>query len=157
MKRGTLVCAPGRLLGLALLFVPTLFAPSVAASPADEAELVRLQHAYARALVQKDREFLLRYYAPDWRGGNWTGFWTRSRMLSYVLDKRYVVKSMTVRDVEVRIMGSVAVVQGWDDEVTSMEGRDTSGRWGFTDVFEKRDGRWVAVASHTSEIRPRPR
>lgn len=132
--------------------------PSVAAktSPADEAELVALERAYARALIDKDREFLMRFYAPDWRGGNWMGFWTKSRMLRSLLDDRYVVKRMDVHDLRVRVMGDVAVVQGYDDETTSMGGRDTSGRWVFTDVFERRDGRWVAVASHTSEVKPEP-
>jgi len=135
--------------------------PSAPAGPrplaSDEAELIRLEHAYAQALIDKNRAFLMDFYAPDWRGGNWMGFWTKSRMLESLLDERYVVKSMKVRDLKVRVMGDVAVVQGIDDEVTSMNGRDTSGLWVFTDVFERRNGRWVAVASHTSEIEPEPR
>lgn len=143
-------------IGVLLLAVA---APPAAASTArsDEAELKRLEHAYADALVRKDRAFLMRFYAPDWRGGNWLGFWTKSTMLKSLMDSRYVVKSMRVRDLKVRVTGRFAIVQGVDDEVTSMGGRDTSGRWAFTDVFEKRDGRWVAVASHTSEIKPEPR
>lgn len=35
----------------------------------DEAELIRLEREYARALVEKDRDFLMRFYASDWRGG----------------------------------------------------------------------------------------
>jgi ketosteroid isomerase-like protein len=120
----------------------------------DEAELIRLEREYARALMEKDRDFLMRFYAPDWRGGNWMGFWSKSTMLKSVLNARYVVKSMEVRDLKVRIMGDVAIVQGVDEEVTSVDGRDTSGKWAFTDVFERRDGVWVAVASHTSEIKP---
>jgi hypothetical protein len=56
-------------------------------------ELVRLEHAYAQALMRKDRGFLMRFYASDWRGGNWMGFWTKSTMLKAVLSDRYVVKS----------------------------------------------------------------
>jgi hypothetical protein len=120
----------------------------------DEAELIRLEQAYARALVEKDREFLMRFYASDWRGGNWMGFWSKSTMLKSVLNERYVVKSMAVRDLKVRVMGDTAVVQGVDEEVTSVDGRDTSGKWAFTDVFARRGGEWVAVAGHTSEIKP---
>ncbi|HEY0129802.1 MAG TPA: nuclear transport factor 2 family protein [Allosphingosinicella sp.] len=120
----------------------------------DEAELIRLEREYARALVERDREFLMRFYASDWRGGNWMGFWSKSTMLKSVLNARYVIKSMAVRDLKVRLMGDVAVVQGVDEEVTSVDGRDTSGKWAFTDIFARRDGIWVAVASHTSEIKP---
>lgn len=120
----------------------------------DEAELIRLEHDYARALMTRDRAFLMRFYASDWRGGNWLGFWSKSTMLKSVLNARYVVKSMNVRDLKVRLMGDVAIVQGVDEEVTSVDGKDTSGKWAFTDVFERRDGQWVAVASHTSEVKP---
>lgn len=124
-------------------------------SPAEaEAELLQLERDYARALIRRDRDFLQRFYAPDWRGGNWLGFWTKSTMLKAVLDERYVVKSMDLTDMQVKLLGQVAVVQGVDEEVTSVNGKDTSGRWTFTDVFERRDGRWVAIASHTAEIRP---
>jgi len=122
-------------------------------SPAAKAELIRLEEEYARALVRKDRDFLMGFYAADWRGGNWTGFWTKSRMIGSVMDGRYVVTSMTLSNVEVRIIGDVAVVQGVDDEISAVGGRDTSGRWAFTDIFERRGGRWVAVASHTTEMR----
>lgn len=135
--------------------------PTAAPGPAaptdakrDEAELIRLEHEYARALVEKDRAFLMRFYAPDWRGGNWMGFWSKATMLKSVLNERYIVRSMAVRDLKVRLMGDAAVVQGVDEEVTSVDGKNTSGKWAFTDIFARRDGRWVAVASHTSEIKP---
>jgi ketosteroid isomerase-like protein len=124
------------------------------APEAAKAELIALEEDYARALMEKDRAFLDRFYAEDWRGGNWMGFWTRDTMLEAVLSERYVVKSMKVTDLQVRVFGDTAVVQGVDEEVTSVDGRDTSGKWAFTDVFARRGGRWVAVASHTSEVRP---
>lgn len=129
--------------------------PKPSADPArDEAKLIRLERDYAQALVRKDRAFLMRFYASDWRGGNWMGFWSKSTMLKSVLNARYVVKSMNVRDLKVRVLGDTAIVQGVDEEVTSLDGKDTSGKWAFTDVFARRDGAWVAVASHTSEIKP---
>jgi hypothetical protein len=120
----------------------------------DEAELVGLEHAYAKALMERDREFLMRFYASDWRGGNWMGFWSKATMIKSILNARYVVKSMKVRDLKVRVMDDVAIVQGVDEEVTSLDGKDTSGKWAFTDIFARRGGRWVAVASHTSEVKP---
>jgi ketosteroid isomerase-like protein len=121
---------------------------------ADEAALIQLEKDYAKALIAKDRDFLMRFYAPDWQGGNWMGFWKKATMLKSVLGSRYVIKSMELRDLKVRVMGDVAVVQGVDEEVTSVDGRDTSGKWTFTDVFARRGGQWVAIASHTSEVKP---
>lgn len=134
-----------------LLLIAALPVPTLAQS-GPEAELVRLEQDYARALVAKDMTFLRNFYAPDWRGGNWLGFFTKSTLLKRLQDRRYLIKSMNVRDVRVRVLGNVAIVQGVDEEVTSMSGRDTSGTWGFTDVFTRRGGRWVAIASHTTQI-----
>ena len=126
---------------------------SVADIEAQREELIRLEQAYTKALITKDRPFLESYYAPDYRGGNWMGFWTKSTMLKAVLDDRYSVRSMDVSQLNVKIVGTIGIVQGVSTEVTRINGKDTSGRWGFTDVFEFRGGRWVAIASHTSELK----
>ena len=133
----------------AMLAVPAHAQPTRA-----EAELIQLERDYARALIRKDVKFLRDFYAPDWRGGNWLGFFTKSTLLKRLQDRRYVVRSMNLRDMRVRVLGDVAIVQGVDEEVTSMSGRDTSGRWGFTDIFARRGGRWVAIASQTTRINP---
>lgn len=123
-------------------------------SEAAEQELIKLERDYAKALIARDRPFLDAYYAPDFRGGNWMGFWTKSTMLQAILDDRYEVSSMVVSDLKVQLQGSVGIVQGVSTEVSRVNGKDTSGRWTFTDVFARRDGRWQAIASHTSELKP---
>lgn len=142
-----------RLLGLLALAL-------AAAAPAQtraEAELIKLEQDYARALIAKDMTFLRNFYAPDWRGGNWLGFTTKSALLRKIQDRRYIVRSMRLRDIRVKFAGPVAIVQGVDEEVTSMSGRDTSGVWLFTDVFARRGGRWVAIASQTTKLEPAAR
>jgi hypothetical protein len=133
-------------------------AASVGAGTLDTArareELIQLERAYSKALITKDRAFLEGYYATDFRGGNWMGFWTKSTMLKAVLDDRYSVRSMDLSNLRVRIVGNIGIVQGVSTEVTRVNGKDTSGRWSFTDNFELRGERWVAIASHTSELKP---
>jgi hypothetical protein len=125
---------------------------AVAAPSSVEAELVALEQAYARALMSRDLGFLKSYYAPDWRGGDWMGFASKTNILNLLKSGRYTIKSMALRDVRVRLAGDVAIVQGVDDEVTSMHGKDTSGTWGWTDVFQRRGGRWVCIASQTTKL-----
>jgi hypothetical protein len=116
--------------------------------------LIRLERAYSKALIAKDRAFLESYYAPEFRGGNWMGFWTKSTMLKAVLNDRYSIRSMDLSNLDVKIAGTIGIVQGVSTEVTRVNGKDTSGRWGFTDIFELRSGRWVVIASQTSELKP---
>ena len=130
---------------------------SSAPAPSAEAQLIKLEHDYARALISKDMKFLRAYYAPEWRGGDWMGFATKTILLNMVRNERYVVKSMKLRDLRARVYGNIGIVQGIDDEVSFMGKENTSGTWGFTDIFERRNGRWVAIASQTTKIEKKGR
>jgi hypothetical protein len=53
----------------------------------------------------------------------------------------------------VKVLGNVAVVQGGDTEKSTIGGKDTSGQWVWMDVFEKRDGKWLAVRSQSAKVK----
>jgi len=55
-------------------------------------------------------------------------------------------------DMNVRIFGDTAVVTGTDDEITLKDGKKSNGHYVWTDVFVKRNGKWLAVASQTAQI-----
>jgi ketosteroid isomerase-like protein len=61
--------------------------------------------------------------------------------------------SVTMGDMKVRVFGDTAVVTGTDDEITTEEGKKSSGHYIWTDVFAKRNGKWLAVASQTAQIK----
>jgi ketosteroid isomerase-like protein len=136
---------------VAALTFATAAVPALAA-PSPEAELKQLERDYAKALINRDLNFLRDFYAPDWRGGDWMGFASKTIIMNMLKNQRYVVRSMTLHDMKVRVFGDLAIVQGVDEEITSMGGKDTSGTWGFTDIFVKRSGRWAAIASQTTKI-----
>jgi hypothetical protein len=46
------------------------------------------------------------------------------------------------------------VVQGSDDEKSTHNGKDTSGTYTWTDVFQKRGGRWMVIASQDTPVKP---
>jgi len=61
--------------------------------------------------------------------------------------------SATLGDMNVRVFGDAAVVTGTDDEVTVEDGKKSSEHYVWTDVFVKRNGKWLAVASQTALIK----
>ena len=61
--------------------------------------------------------------------------------------------SATMGDMKVRVFGDTAVVTGTDDEVTMEDGKRASDHYVWTDVFVKRNGKWLAVASQTAQIK----
>jgi hypothetical protein len=46
-----------------------------------------------------------------------------------------------------------AVVTGTDDETTMESGKKSSDHYVWTDVFVKRNGTWLSVASQTAQIK----
>src|SRR5580658_10444270 len=58
--------------------------------------------------------------------------------------------SATMGDMKVRVFGDTAVVTGTDDEVSMENGKKSTAHYAWTDVFVKRNGKWLAVASQTA-------
>src|ERR1700738_2370037 len=63
------------------------------------------------------------------------------------------VVSATLGDMKVRVFGDTAVVTGADDEITLTDGKKSSDHYVWTYVFVKRNGKWLAVASQTAQIK----
>jgi len=61
--------------------------------------------------------------------------------------------SATMGNMKVRVFGDTAVVTGTDDEIAMEDGKKSTGHYVWTDVFVKRNGRWLAVASQTAQIK----
>jgi uncharacterized protein (TIGR02246 family) len=61
--------------------------------------------------------------------------------------------SATMGDMKVRVFGDTAVVTGTDDETTTEDGKKSTNHYVWTDVFVKRNGKWLAVASQTAQIK----
>jgi ketosteroid isomerase-like protein len=61
--------------------------------------------------------------------------------------KPVTIRGLAAHDVKVRIMGDVAIVHG-RTTYTQANGAPGGGR--YTDVWAKRNGRWLAVAAHVT-------
>jgi ketosteroid isomerase-like protein len=57
------------------------------------------------------------------------------------------ISNLAAHDVNVRLMGDIAIIHG-RTTYTAAEGRAGSGR--YTDVWARRNGRWLAVSAHVT-------
>ena len=57
------------------------------------------------------------------------------------------IANLTAHDVQVRIMGDVAIIHA-RTTYTTRDGHERSGR--YTDVWARRNGRWLAVSAHVT-------
>jgi ketosteroid isomerase-like protein len=130
--------------------------PAAAAdmSPAQQ-QLVDLEAAWSKAQTQKDIPALSAIIADDWVGQSDSGKpMTKAGILADIKSGEMASASMTNHDVNVRLFHNIAIVQGMDDEKSSFKGKDSSGTYTWTDVFEKRGGKWVAIASQVTRVTP---
>ena len=118
----------------------------------DEADLIELQQALARAWIRGDRTAVERIIAPDWRSTGPDGSTSeRAQVLAQVFETgAHKIHSLKIDDVTARVFGDAAVVTGKTHGVGEFDGAPYDVVIRFTDTFVRREGRWQAVASHAS-------
>jgi ketosteroid isomerase-like protein len=113
----------------------------------------QLEHDWTDAQKAGDADKLGQIIADDWVGIGSSGKETKQSLLADLKSGANKLDSFEFGPMEVKVMGSVAVVQGSDTEKSSANGKDTSGKWVWMDVFVKRDGKWVAVRSENTMVK----
>ncbi len=117
------------------------------------AELRALEHRLAEAWVDGDRAWIEGLIADDWSVIDILG---NRRTKVDVIGEMFAngdppIAAMAFDEISVRLFGDLAVVTG-RNVATGTDG--TTFRLRFTDVFERRDGRWQVVASQGTPIVP---
>jgi uncharacterized protein (TIGR02246 family) len=128
------------------------------ASPADGA--ARVEAAWTKAMLANDLEAVVACYAPDavlWVSGEPEADGISAIRAAY----GGMLRENTVKDVRVsgnhtRVSGSLAA--GWGRYTLTLApkagGPDVVTHGRFTEVDEKRDGKWLYVADHASDDPP---
>jgi ketosteroid isomerase-like protein len=118
-----------------------------------EQELIKLENAWADAVVKKDLAFLEGIWADDYA---WTAsdgnVWSKAQTLASLKSGEDAVLSLRTDDVKVRVYGDAAVATGRSTFNETFKGKDVSGSERFTDTWVRRSGRWQCVAMHCSRI-----
>ncbi|MGE0815694.1 MAG: DUF4440 domain-containing protein [Vicinamibacterales bacterium] len=124
--------------------------PTVAAVPADDrAVLARLNDDYVKAVLASDAARFEQLLASEFRNTNPDGtILDRAAFLAQVA-RPSNLKSLAAEDVEIRLLGDTAIVHARTVYETS-DGRSGSGR--YTDIWQKRNGEWRAVAAHVTRL-----
>lgn len=127
----------------------------VGTSAAEERELKDLELQWEKALETGDVETVDRMLASDMIYTQADGARHSKKEDLEIMSsgKVDISEMMTDEDVKVRLLeDNVAVVIGGHTEKSKFEGRDTSGRYRWTEVWVKRDGRWQVVAGQIGKI-----
>jgi ketosteroid isomerase-like protein len=120
-----------------------------------EQTLMNLEKSWNEALIANDLTAVDKILAEEWTGIDFRGATaTKEETLAQLKSGESRNEFVELGDMNVRVYGDTAVVTGTDSEKSVYQGENSSGRYAFTDVFVKIDGRWQAVASQSTKIAP---
>jgi uncharacterized protein (TIGR02246 family) len=109
--------------------------------------LTRLNEDYINAVKSSDVRRFAEILADDFLCTMPDGtLMDRTQFLEHTA-KPYLLLDLAAHDVNVRLFGDFAIVHARTTFV-SREGTSGSGR--YTDVWARRDGRWIAIAAHVT-------
>lgn len=129
-----------------LAFAQTQTPPAKGPSVAQAVK--QLEHDWVDAAKAGDTDKLGQILADDWTGLGADGSkQTKQSYLADIKSGKSKLESFEFGPMDVKVMGNVAVVRGSDTEKSTTNGKDSSGKFAWMDVFVKRNGRWVAVRS----------
>jgi uncharacterized protein (TIGR02246 family) len=122
---------------------------SSSSSAQDLEALRQLNGDYIQAVIRSDvdrfREFLAGDFLCSRPDGKLIG---RDEFLKDIAEP-YPFQHLVADDVNVRLMGDVAIVHA---RTTFVRADGTRGAGRYTDVWARRDGRWLAVAAHFTRV-----
>ena len=111
-----------------------------------------MEQAWLDAEKNHDAAAFEKLVADDWIGMSPDGKrQTKAERAAEI--KGTHIASATLGDMKVRVFGDTAVVTGTDDEVSMTDGKRSNEHYVWTDVFVKRNGKWLAVASQSAQVK----
>lgn len=139
--------------GMSVAFSQDASAKKAAKSGSGVADqLKKLETDWVDAQKKADTDKLNQLIADNWVGLGPDG--ARMDKQQYIAsikngDNKY--ESVEVGDMDVMVSGNIGVVQGSDTEKSTNKGKDSSGKYVWMDVFEKKNGKWQAVRSEVTK------
>jgi len=120
---------------------------SDAPTTTDLATLLRLNQDYITSVQTSDVRRFAEILAEDFLCTNPDGSLVDKAQFLEQTARPVLISNIEAHDVNVRLLRDFAIIHA-RTSYTLPDGRSASGR--YTDVWARRDGRWLAVAAHVT-------
>jgi ketosteroid isomerase-like protein len=116
-------------------------------------EITKIENEWVAAVKAKNSAKLSEILSDSWVGLGWDGKITdKATNLAELKASGNSLDSFEMGPMRVRLFGTTAIVTGSDTEKSTEAGKDTSGKYMWTDVFVKQNGKWRAVSSQSTKV-----
>ena len=117
------------------------------------AQLKQIENDWSAAQKARDTKKLEEILADQWVGiGPDAKTSDKAKAIEDVKAPGNSLDSYEMGPMDVRVFGNTAIVIGSDTEKSKDSGKDTSGKYVWTDVFIKQNGKWKAISSHSTKV-----
>jgi len=138
---------------LVALSVVAFFGQAQADTTSVQQTLMQMERDWGQASAKNDTAAVDKLVADDWVGIDFEGkSITKAESIAEMKSGASTTQSYEIGPMKVRVLGNTAVVTGSDTEKSTYKGKDSSGKYVWTDVWAMRDGRWQAVASQSVKV-----
>lgn len=129
-------------------------AATAAKAPSTADAVKQVEHDWTDAVKAADMDKLGAILGDDWVGiGPGDEKQTKKQLIDSYKSGKSKLDSFEFGPMTVFVNGATAVVQGSDTEKSMSDGKDSSGKYIWMDVFAKRNGNWVAVRSSLDKVK----
>jgi ketosteroid isomerase-like protein len=106
-----------------------------------------------KANVANDVKTVERMMADDWVGIDFLGNTiSKAQSIANLRSGAATTQSIELGPIKVRVFGDTAVVTVSDTEKSTYNGKDSSGKYVWTDIYANRNGKWQCVASQSTKV-----
>jgi hypothetical protein len=136
-----------------LLLSPLLLIAGACQCQSDDADILKALNAmFIHGSITRDTAKLSRIFADDFILINPAGQRrNKQEVLNGFVTSPHLL-SCEVDTVEIRLFYTIGLVHARAVFTTENNGKQTIGKTDYLDVYEKRRGRWVAVAAHVTYL-----
>ena len=114
----------------------------------DIAVIKQIEKEMGDAMVAVDIDRLGQFFADDWATTVPAGKMatvTKETLLRDFKSGNDKLEAFELGPVDVQVFGNVAIAHGSSTEKRTRNGKDASGQFVWTDILERRAGKWVVV------------
>lgn len=126
---------------------------SASAQDADHNALRNHNADWIQAYPEKDTAAIHRIVADDLVMINAAGArFGKKDLIKNVAKPAAPITSAMIDNVEITVKGNIGIVVAVVEFTITQNGKETTVRNNYMDVYEKRDGQWIAIAAHVTRL-----
>lgn len=140
---------------VALLLVFGSLSPAQTKPPAGQnavQEVTALERAYIEAGRQYDVAWIERYLADSYVGGGDGVVSNKAKAIANLKNRVRKIESISYEEINVQVYGDAAVAVGLTNFKGTVDDKEASRKYRWTDTWVKRNGQWQCVAGHSSTV-----